>query len=827
MQITVALDGEKKRDLRFFAGDDMSLTIVVYAQDGDTSPITVTNVRFAAADGELPMDSEFVMPSNFFGRVNYRIVGEVADITTTLAYGVMQTEGEWPTLFCGCYGSPWPYGIVGKAENITLLDAGNYFDHPTNVEAAIQHLASTFGGEAAQEAAESASEALAYRNEAQAASATAVAAEATTTAARDATVSARDVSIAASNSAVVARDDAEGFAEAAATSAAAVRVEASWAALSVIVGAVEGEGSIVRGDAGVHTDPVSSALVANSGQYRWDDTANVWQWVSADPAMTKADKVDLNAAENKLVSLYESTDTSKVPMGGVTNPAGQAQAVVYYSLPDQRVLVNGVELPDQRMLGDQLYGQYIPAGADGLIPIGGVTNPAGEVQMAVHYDLSTMRLMVNGTAAGGLPLTYAPPEGVSAAQTPVTTAVMHLMSYGQSLSKGFNSIPPHSTAQPYNNLTFAQGPKSTKSGSVGLLPGMDAFIPLIENTLNGDGVASPQTGETPCSAWANGLTRRLAIEGEDWRTSGRQFLGSANGKGSASITQLLPGGTTDLGEWFQVVRDAITAAAALSAAASKVYSMPVWIYMQGEGDNANAAYAGGAWRTDLQTMHAAVTSYYQSVAGGTYVPWLGVYQTYARTLRERPHATIDQLDYCETAPNAFHLTAIYHLSLAADGHLSALGSYWVGQYAAKKSRQLLAGQRPQWMRLGVATIRGQVVRYRPREIPVAPLRLLVDEHVRPCTDSGFLVRDDNGTCDIESIGIGPQGDEVVITLVAPTTGDVQLRYGLDYLPAGQVDYSGSAGGNLVDSDPETFDYDSTAYPLINVCPHFQLDVIPV
>jgi hypothetical protein len=176
MQITVALDGEKKRDLRFFAGDDMSLTIVVYAHDGDTSPITVTNVRFAAADGELPMDSEFVVPSNFFGRVNYRIVGEVEDITTTLCYGVMQTEGEWPTLFCGCYGSPWPYGIVGKAENITLLDAGNYFDHPTNVEVAIQHLASTFGGEAAQEAAESSSEALAYRNEAQAASATAVAA---------------------------------------------------------------------------------------------------------------------------------------------------------------------------------------------------------------------------------------------------------------------------------------------------------------------------------------------------------------------------------------------------------------------------------------------------------------------------------------------------------------------------------------------------------------------------------------------------------------------------------------------------------------------------
>ena len=534
--------------------------------------------------------------------------------------------------------------------------------------------------------------------------------------------------------------------------------------------------------------------------------------------------------EEKLETLYQADEDLFLPIGGITNPARNVQWVADYSLAERRMRVNGIALPDQRMLGDRLFGQYIAAetaDTENLLPIAGITNPLGQVQAVAYYDLLTRRFIVNGTASGGLPMTYAPPEAVSGAQTPVFTAVMHLMTYGQSLSKGVASTPPYSAIQPYNNLTFAQGPRSTKAGSVGLLPGMDAFIPLIENTLNGDAVDVPQSGETPCSGWANGLTRRLAVEGEDWRTSGRQFLGSANGKGSASITQLLPGGTTDLGEWFQVVRDAITQGHALAVAAGKTYSMPLWVYMQGEGDNANAAYAGGVWRTSLQTMHGAVTTHYQAETGGAYVPWLGVYQTYARTRRERPHATIDQLDYCETAANAFHLTALYHLPLAADGHLSALGSYWVGQYAAKKSRQLLAGHRPQWMRLGTATISGQVVRYRPREIPVSPLRLSVDEHVRPCVDYGFLVRDDNGTCDIESIGIGPHGDEVVITLVSPTTGNVQLRYGLDYLPTGQVDYSGSAGGNLIDSDPETFEYDGARYPLINVCPHFQLDVIPI
>lgn len=170
MEITVALDGEKKRDLRFFAGDDMSLTIVVYEHDGDVSPIVVSNVRFAAADGSLPMDSEFVVPSNFFGRVPYRIVGEVEDITTTLAYGVMQTEGGWPSLFCWCSGSPWPYGIVGKADNITVLDAHANFDGTVSVEGALQELGDfkksvgDIGAavETATEAAESASEDAAY-----------------------------------------------------------------------------------------------------------------------------------------------------------------------------------------------------------------------------------------------------------------------------------------------------------------------------------------------------------------------------------------------------------------------------------------------------------------------------------------------------------------------------------------------------------------------------------------------------------------------------------------------------------------------------------------
>lgn len=89
------------------------------------------------------------------------------------------------------------------------------------------------------------------------------------------------------------------------------------------------------------------------------------------------------------------------------------------------------------------------------------------------------------------------------------------------------------------------------------------------------------------------------------------------------------------------------------------------------------------------------------------------------------------------------------------------------------------------------------------------------------------MRDANGTCAIESIKVSPYGDEVVIRLATAPTGAVQLRYGLEYLPAGQVAYAGTAGGNLVESDPSTFLYAGIEYPLYNVCSHFQCDVIPV
>lgn len=586
----------------------------------------------------------------------------------------------------------------------------------------------------------------------------------------------------------------------------------------------------VIGDEGTHTDPVSGLVVSNSGRFIMGESG--LEWRSDDALAAKADQVELVATQDQLSESYAVAVGKKIPIAGTTDAVGAVRANVLYDVDTDEMQINGDSALTTRSgttlvnanLSDSIGGDSYSAPASPVIPLACTIDAAGNVRMNVGYDVNRMALLVNGEGIGGTPRRWASADPVEA---PAVTDIMHIFTYGQSLSNGVNSIPVSSVGQRYNNLTFAQGPRSTKAGSVGQLPGMDALVPLTENTLTGDGVSSPQHGETPCSGWANALTRRLALDGIDWRAAGPRWLASANGKGSASINNLLPGGTSDLGEWFQVLRDAVEQGHLLADAGGNTYSVPCWLYMQGEGDNADAAMAGGAYKAKLQQLHEAVTAKVGDVTGSAATPWLGIYQTYARTLRERPHATLDQIAYCEQAAGVFHLTALYHLPLASDGHLTTVGSYWVGEYAAKKTKQILDGRRPTWMRLGAATISGRVVRYKPREVPVAPLQLVVDQHLRATTNFGFLVRDANGSCPIETIGISPYGDEVVITLSSVPTGAVQLRYGLDYLPAGQVSYAASAGGNLVDSDPETFVLGGNEYPLYNVCPHFQCDVIPV
>ena len=92
-----------------------------------------------------------------------------------------------------------------------------------------------------------------------------------------------------------AREEVDELAAAAQAAAQAQRVYATWSALAAAPGDTAGLGALVRGDDGTHTDPVTSAQVPNSGLFRWNVSPAGWQWLSADPAVTKVDKTEYNA----------------------------------------------------------------------------------------------------------------------------------------------------------------------------------------------------------------------------------------------------------------------------------------------------------------------------------------------------------------------------------------------------------------------------------------------------------------------------------------------------------------------------------------------------
>lgn len=103
MLINVALDGSKRRDLRLFQGDEVTITAVVYAKDGDTVPIVPTGIRFVWPEsGGFTYGTEFVVSENSVGRNFYRLVGEVSGVTTTLAFGYIVVEGLTSGRPCGC-----------------------------------------------------------------------------------------------------------------------------------------------------------------------------------------------------------------------------------------------------------------------------------------------------------------------------------------------------------------------------------------------------------------------------------------------------------------------------------------------------------------------------------------------------------------------------------------------------------------------------------------------------------------------------------------------------------------------------------------------------
>ena len=154
------------------------------------------------------------------------------------------------------------------------------------------------------------------------------------------------------------------------------------------------------------------------------------------------------------------------------------------------------------------------------------------------------------------------------AQKLVLTDWNYLQSYGQSLSVGWTAKPVVTTEQKNGNLMFKGGVRPFEGGS-----DRSAAVPLVER-VSPDGAR----GETPVSG-ASGNFMRLLKKRDAGKAARVRFLCSADGVGGVSIGVLSKSNAP-----YQRILGDLTAGRELADKAGKTFSMPCFLWTQGETD---------------------------------------------------------------------------------------------------------------------------------------------------------------------------------------------------------------------------------------------------
>ena len=405
--------------------------------------------------------------------------------------------------------------------------------------------------------------------------------------------------------------------------------------------------------------------------------------------------------------------------------------------------------------------------------------------------------------------------------------INHLLFYGQSLSVGASGQSALSTTQPYSNITFTGGVKSTKSGGTGWNAGLGGFKPLVEDNITGDYEATSYRGETVCSGAAKYATELRAIE-DGLLTNSHIILASTAGHGGYSISQLSKASADVTHDstntvvsptnWYGVLLDQLTAAKTLATADSKTYGVPVVGWLQGEADRIMTA---ATYVSNLIALKNDIKSDIHTATSNSDPMYFLTYQSPYGAALSDTQVHLAQLAAAQQDDDIFLASPCYFMPSADGTHLTNVGYIWLGHYFGRAYKQLVSGKKPKWINPISATARTTTITVK-FDVPVSPLRF--DAITLPSTtDKGFKVVDDTGTLTLSDIQV-INGDSVQITINRALGTNPVVRYAIDYLGTG-CQFTSGASGNLCDSDLATVTINSSVKPMFNVCPHFKLNII--
>ncbi len=381
---------------------------------------------------------------------------------------------------------------------------------------------------------------------------------------------------------------------------------------------------------------------------------------------------------------------------------------------------------------------------------------------------------------------------IHAEQEPLTTAVAKrdvtvIGYYGQSNSSSYyqGSTPsaPLSTAQPFDNVMYADG----------------QLVDLV----------SVGTEKSHVTA-ANMATALRIMNG--WTVAGEVLAAFTAGVPGAALSELQSGSNG--------YNNYLARLAELKGVESDI-ALPVMPFIQGETDIALAT-PQATWRGAMETLRDNIEAAAQGVLGTTDTLHVLMMQPSANILKagagtgclnaQLALAQEDERFFLVGAPMHRIPTSTYDYI-----HGTNIGFKLQGAYIAKGVATLLGGHKPQWLDPVSATYRGDELRIRFR-VPVKPLRL--DPIALGVTkDHGFRVIANGATATIVSISV--DDETVVIVCSEPLSGPVSVRCALDYLGSSKTTIYG-ASCTLRDSDPLSIDISGKRYQLYNCAPHFEM-----
>lgn len=376
--------------------------------------------------------------------------------------------------------------------------------------------------------------------------------------------------------------------------------------------------------------------------------------------------------------------------------------------------------------------------------------------------------------------TVAPTTGVSVSSSAVQILssipyVNHVLSTGQSLSIGHAGEPALTTTQIFNNLML--------SGS--------SLVPLVENVK-----------ETMSSTMANEITRQS-------ENNAYQVAVTMNGVNGLGYVDLKKGTAPYANGLSQVSAVKNSAMNDLN----KAHRVVAVTTIHGETDHSigsgmNYENFLVQWQNNYEVDIKAITGQSENIP--LFTDQVGSFTGYGDATSEIP---IAQLAAAENNPGKIYLVGPkYFLNYSDNWHLNNLNYRWLGEYYGKvMARVLLNGE--QWKPLSPEQItrngREIFIRF---HVPAGQLQFDT-ELVDLVQNYGFEYYDDAYSASIESVEI-ITNDTVKLTLnSAPVGGNQRVRYAYTGVPnsGAGAHVTGSARGNLRDSDTAVSQYGNTLY----------------